>query len=92
MSNGNLCKPVHCDGIKTIVKNTCAFDPLLQVVMSAINSSYKKEICAIDSKITKLAEKLLIDGKVTAMVKIERARILRNVPIFQKSVHDNWKL
>jgi len=95
MSNGNLCEPVHCDGIKTIVKNTCAFDSLLQVVITAIatNPFHKEVICAIDSKITKLVEKLLIDSKVTVAAKIERARILRNVPIFQSdSIHVNWKL
>lgn len=87
ISNGNLCEPVHCDGIKVIVKDTCAFDSLLQVIMSAIatNPSYKEATCAIDSKITKLAERLLTDGKVTAAARIERARILRDVPIFQKS-------
>lgn len=89
MSNRNLCEPVHCDdGIKIIVKDTCALDSLLQVIMSAIptNPSYKEATCAIDSKITKLAEKLLMDGKVTTEDRIERARILRNVPIFQKKV------
>jgi len=87
ISNGNLCEPVHCDGVKIIVKDTCAFDSLLQVIMSAIATypSYKEAIRTIDCKIIKLAERLLTDGKVTATVRVERARILRNVPIFQKS-------
>lgn len=87
ISNGNLCEPVHFDGIKVIVKDTCAFNSLLQVIMSAITTypSYKKAIRTIDFKILKLADKLLTDGKVTAAAKIERARILRNIPIFQKS-------
>jgi len=51
----------------------------------AIYSSYKQAIRTIDCKIIKLAEKILTDGKVTATVRVERARILRNVPIFQKS-------
>lgn len=78
---------MHCDGIKIIVRDTCAFDSLLQVIMSAIatNPSYKEAIRAIDNKIIKFAERLLTDGKVTAAAKIERTRILRNVPIFQKS-------
>jgi len=32
ISNGNLCESVHCDGVKIIVKDTCAFDSLLQVI------------------------------------------------------------
>lgn len=36
-------------------------------------------------KIIKLAQRLLTDVKVMAAAKIERARILRNIPIFQKS-------
>jgi len=55
--------------------------------MSAIATypSYKEAVRRIDCKIIKLAERLLTDGKVTATVRIERVRILRNVPIFQKS-------
>jgi len=55
--------------------------------MSAIATYpfYKEATRKIDCKIIKLGERLLTDGKVTATARIERARILRNVPIFQKS-------
>lgn len=51
-------------GLKIIVKDTCAFDSLLQIMMSAIaiNLSYKEAIRAIDNKTTKLAERILADG------------------------------
>lgn len=94
ISNGNLCEPVHCDGIKIIVRDTCAFDSLLQVIMSAIatNPSYKEAIRAIDNKIIKLAERLLTDGKVTAA----KLRELEFYEMFQsfksRSIYDNWKL
>jgi len=52
-SNGNLCEPVHCDGVKIIVKDTCAFDSLLQVIMSAIATypSYKEAIRKLIAKL-----------------------------------------
>jgi len=87
ISNGNLCEPVHCDGVKILVKDTCAFDSLLQVIMSAIAiyPSYKETTRTMNCKIITLAERIIMDGKVTAITRTERARILRNVPIFHKS-------
>jgi len=69
------------------MKDTCAFDSLLQVVMStiAINPAYKEAIDATDNKTVKLAKRLLTDDKVIAAAKAERARILKNVPIFEST-------
>jgi len=74
---------VHCD-LKLLLKIR-AFNSLLQVIMNAIVTYpfYKEATRTIDCKIINLAEKLLMDGKMTAIAKFERAQILRNVSIFQ---------
>jgi len=81
-----------------IVKDTCAFDSLLQVIMSAIATypSYKEAVYRIDCKIIKLAERVLTNGKVTATELEKSSRELEFYEMYQfsksRSTRDNWKL
>lgn len=85
--NGNLCKSVRTGEVLVLIKETCAFDSLMQLVMHAIGKEcrYKEHIQYLDYPIIKLAVNIINRGKLIAADYVARAKILLDTNICQKS-------
>jgi len=70
------------------VQETCAFDSLLQLVMSGIatHTSYREAIESCNDDIFKLARSILKDGRLHPIHYTERASILENLSLFRDAV------
>lgn len=89
MRNGNICKGVTINNKIITICQTCAFDAILHLVASGIAS-----IKSYDDKIKKflgnptinLATSILHAGKITTNHYKERAKILLDLPLFNKAL------
>lgn len=84
--NGLFCNPVILGKLRLNVRNTCAFDSLFQVVMSAIasNEVYREIIDKSANKTVQLAMKIFTDKqKLMADDYRKRAQILSDIGLFK---------
>ena len=84
--NGNLCDHVRIGEVLVLIKETCAFDSLMQLVMHAIGKEirYKERIQYLDYPFIKLALNIINRGKIIAADYVARAKILLETNICQK--------
>lgn len=84
LKNGSLCNAVHLDKKHIIVRETCAFDSILQIVVNAIATyeKYKDNVSDTENHFVQLAQNVLLCGKVHVSHYSQRAKILCNIPIF----------
>jgi len=87
LKNGNLCQPVKIKGETIQVRNTCAFDAIIIIVVYMIgtNAEYKNIVESIDDSFLQLAIKIACQGKITKYEYIERASFLINLPLFKQT-------
>jgi len=71
--------------IHVVIRETCAFDSILQVVMYAfaLYCAYKTAMMTADNSILTLAQDIIQSGKLCAKHYILRGQILCATPIFQ---------
>lgn len=81
--NGTSCKNVRFDGKIFVLTNTCAFDSICQIFVSAIkyNPHYKKVVFGLNVPILKTAS-ILIEKGLKSEFYNERALLLYNLPIY----------
>jgi len=85
--NGSKCKSMSKEGITMTVQETCAFDSLLQLVISGIAThTYREAIESCNDDIFKLARSILKDGRLHPIHYTERAFILENLSFFRDTV------
>lgn len=86
--NSNKCKPIKQGHSLLNIQKTCAFDSIMQVVMSAIaaNETYRNETKSFSDPIFRLANSILTDGKLTVKHYDKRACILQDIPIFSDAI------
>lgn len=89
INNGSLCNSICINGVHFVVRETCAFDSILQVVMCALVSynSYKDTMAETDNSLFILAQEILKSGKLKAKHYVSRGQILCDIPIFEKSTY-----
>lgn len=94
LKNGNLCNSIRVDGTHVLIKETCAFDSVLQLIMHAIGKDchYKEIVQQLDHSMIQLGMSVLNRGKVTASDYIERIKILEELDISKKSVTRHMKI
>lgn len=83
--NGNFCGPVNLGKTKLNIKKTCAFDSIIQLVMSGIatNHDYERNIKNCPNATIQLALKVIGSNKnPTSKSYLERANILSVVGLF----------
>lgn len=86
LKNGSLLKGSRCGDHFIVVRETCAFDSLTQVVTNAIvtNSIYADIIIAKNNTFCNFAKSIsFITKNITNSCYQERTQILNNVPIFE---------
>lgn len=93
MKNGSLCNATMMNKEHIVVRETCAFDSIFQVIANGtgMRKNYKKNISELVFKnfFFKLIIDILKRGKIISNDYSTRATILCNIPIFKKKV---WKL
>lgn len=59
--NGNKCNPLLCDKVKILVKNSCAFDSLFQIITCgmAMRPNYREAINSVANNFIRLCENTL---------------------------------
>lgn len=91
LKNGNLCNATTIDKEQIVLRETCAFDSIFQVIANGIGlrDSYKTNIMAFiySNQFIKFVVDTIKSGKITASVYCTRAKILCNIPIFNKNVY-----
>lgn len=88
MKNGNTRQPVKLKGETIMLRNTCAFDVLLQctVHMIGMHVEYKRIVQTIkDCNFLQLATKIASRGKITKNEYVERASFLTSLSLFQQA-------
>lgn len=85
LKNGNTSGPVNMGDYQMNIRNTCAFDSMLQVVLSGVlgNRMYREKTNSSESPLLKLAHNIIDDKKLTAKHLKLRAEVLRDTAIFQ---------
>lgn len=87
LKNGSLLKASRCDNNFMVIRETCAFDSLTQIIINAIvvNETYHNIIINENNIFCNFAKNISIINniKITSNIYQERARILSNVPIFK---------
>lgn len=85
VKNGNLCRSVHINKLNLVVRDTCAFDSILQIVMCALasNCTYKSAMVNIDNRLLCLAQDILRQGKLNTKHYKMRGQILSEISIFE---------
>jgi len=88
LKNGSLCNATTVDKGQILVRETCAFDSIFQIVASGMGmcSVYKIDMIAFTTSnaFIKLIIEILTRGKIIANDYGTRAMILCNIPIFSK--------
>lgn len=91
--NGSLCNATIVNKEHIVVTKTCAFDALLHIVASGtrMRENYKQDIGELVPKnlFLKLVLDILKRGKINANDYSAKAKILCNIPIYNKQ---QWKL
>lgn len=87
LKNGNLCDSMQIDGKFISIKETCAFDSLIQLITHAIGKEYryKEAVQHLDHPVIKLAISILNRGKISSADYVARAKILLEIDIFEQS-------
>lgn len=87
LKNGNLCNSVRINNKYVSVKETCAFDALVQIIIHACGKEhrYKDELLVIEHPFIQLCINILNRGKITCADYIARAQILKNTNICEHS-------
>lgn len=86
LKNGSLLKGSRCDDQFVVVRETCAFDSLTQVVTNAIvtHPTYAGIITTKNNNFCNFAKNIsLINKNITSNIYQQRTKILLNVPIFE---------
>jgi len=85
--NSNLCDSIRVDGTHVSIKETYAFDSLLQVIMHTTGKGchYKEIVQHLYHLTIQLAMNVLHRGKVKASDYIDRVKILEELNICKKS-------
>lgn len=86
--NGNLYENnLRINEVLVIIKETCAFDSLIQLVMHAIGKEYrfKEHIQYLDYPLIKLAVNIINRGKLIQSDYVARAKILLDTNICKKT-------
>lgn len=84
--NGLFCEPINMKQFKLNIKNTCAFDSLFQVIMSAMASNriYYEILEKSNNRTIRLTLKILTSKqKLTINNYRERAAILSEIGLFK---------
>jgi len=93
LKNGSLLKAIRYGNNFIVVRETCAFDSLTQVITNAIvtNEAYHDVITNKNNNFCNFAESISIMNsiRVTSNIYQERAKILSNVSIFQMQSYQN---
>lgn len=87
IKNGNLCGPIHINKLQLVIRETCAFDSILQIVMCAFAShcTYKTAMMNTDNPLLLLAQDILQAGKLYAKHYTMRGQILSDVTFFERT-------
>lgn len=77
--NDSKCRPVKRGQLTMTIQETCAFDSILQLVISAIvaHAAYRNAIQSSSNDIFKLANSILEHGKVFSIHYLDRVTILQ---------------
>jgi hypothetical protein len=87
LRNGSLCNSVRINDKYIAVKETCAFDALMQLIMHACGkeSRYKDELQTIEHSFVQFCINILKRGKIVYADYIAHALILKDTNICQHS-------
>lgn len=86
LKNGNLLKGTRCGDIFIVVRDTCAFDSLTQILINAIvtNTAFPDITTIKNNEFCNFAKSiLLINKNITSNIYEQRTKILKDIPIFQ---------
>lgn len=93
LRNGSLMKGSRCGSNFIVVRETCAFDSLTQIVTTAIatNETFADIVIRQNNKFTNFARSIsFIDcHKIPSNIYEERVNILRSVSIFDTTLYKN---
>ena len=86
--NGSICEPVYLPRRNVILRETCAFNSLMQIITNAmaIYELYKNTTADLDNPFLKLGHELSQKDKVDASAYIERAIILMDISSREPSI------
>jgi len=86
LKNGTICSSVCINKIHVVIRETCAFDSILQVVMYAFASycAYKTAMMTADNPILTLAQDIIQSGKLCAKHYTLRGQILCATQFFKQ--------
>lgn len=86
--NGSKCRPIKQGQLIITVQETCAFDSILQLVVSATvaHAAYQTALQSSSNDIFRLAKSILEHGKLLSKHYNERASILQNLPLFHDTI------
>lgn len=87
IKNDNMCQPVKLNDQTIMIRNTCAFDCLLHIIVHTIGLSrkYKSILESKNNSFFKLALKISHQGKMTVKEYSERASYLLCLNILEDS-------
>lgn len=83
LKNGSLCKNVCINKKYISIKETCAFDALVHLLIHACGKEkqYKEKLQAVEHPFVKLCINILNRGKINSEDYIARAQILKNINV-----------
>lgn len=86
--NGSKCKPVKQGKLIINIQETCAFDSILQLVVSGIvtHATYRNAISLSSNDIFQLAKSILEHGRLLSIHYNQRASILQNLSLFNDAL------
>lgn len=84
-TNGNIASTVRLGDYNLNVRDTCAFDSIIQVIISGIlgNRLYREQTIDSNCPIMQLCHNVIDEKKITAKHYKLRANILKDIPMFQ---------
>jgi hypothetical protein len=89
LRNGSVLKASKCDESFIVVRETCAFDSLTQVMINAIvtNETYAEVATVQNNNFCNFAKNISMinSNKITSNIYQERAKILSGVSLFEKT-------
>jgi len=92
LKNGSLLKAVRCGNNFIVVRETCAFDSLTQVITNAIATNEAYDVITNENNnFCNFAKSISIMNsiRVTSNIYQERAKIISNIPIFEMQLYRN---
>lgn len=90
LRNGSICSATTMDSEQIVVRETCAFDSIVHIIVNSITmhenyKTYLNEFISSNDFI-KLITDIVTRGKIIAKDYSARAKILCNIPIFNKTM------